>query len=223
MTPIEIVGALVASGIALAAWSFLYRENAVYRIVEQLLIGSLAGYGVVLGLTAAWSKGVIPAAKGDLFMGLSVVVGILFFARFFGTRLAVYSRIPMALLLGVGFGVSILAMIQAQLVAQITDTMKSLLSIDTIIIFIAVVTTIFYFSYATEHKGPLAHVDRIGRIAMMVAFGTIFGQTFMGYVAKVQAAMDPIVKVPGIYVLPVAAAILAVALWKDMAARAKKK
>jgi len=226
MTPIDIAAGLVSAALALMAWSLLYKENGFYRLGENLLVGGTIGYGVVLGLKAVWSHGVVPAMQGDLWLGLAVVVGLLFFVRFFGRKYVWYSRIPLAVLLGVGFGVSLNAMIQAQITVQLIATMKSLFvggnileTINNIVIFVGVVTTMFYFVYSIEHKGPLNTVSKIGRYVMMVAFGGSFGFNLLGRIAMLVSPMQAVVVPPGAYLIPVALAIMGYVLWRDLQKR----
>jgi len=221
MTPIETLTALLSSAVALMAWSFLYKDNPFYRLVERVLVGGTIGYGVVLGMRSVWNRGILPAAQGDLTMILAVVVGLLLYLRLGGKKVSWYSRIPVSVLLGVGFGVGLTTMIQAQITLQLADTMKSLATGNLLTIFsntfimVGVVCTVFYFFYSVEHKGPLSTASKIGRYVMMMGFGAAFGFNLLGRTSVLISPLLPVVKPPGIYLVPIAVAGVAYGLWKD--------
>lgn len=229
MTPVQIAAALVSAGLAIMAWSLLYKENGFYRLGENLLVGGTVGYGVVLGLKGVWNDGIVPAMAGNWWIGLAVIVGLLFFARFLGRKYVWFSRLPLAVLLGVGFGVSLIAMIQAQITTQLAATMRPLFvggdilqTINNVLIFVGVVTTIFYFVYSIEHKGPFNTVSKIGRYIMMAAFGGSFGFNMLGRFAILVTPLQPVVVTPGAYLIPVALAVLGYFLWRDYKKRDAK-
>lgn len=221
MTPEETFIALIPPALTLMSWSMLYKPNAFFRFAENIIVGGMAGYGTVLALKAVWSRGVIPGVGGNMVAGLATIFGLLIFFRF-GTRETRWlSRIPVAVLIGVGFGASLRSMIQAQITAQIIDTMRPLVlanlqqTSDNIIIFVGTVTTLFYFFYSVEHKGAFAMPSKIGRLIMMSAFGATFGFAFQGRIAMLAGIMGSLVKAPGMYLVPVAAVLIVYEIWRD--------
>ena len=88
----------------------------------------------------------------------------------------------MALIIGAGAGVSIPAMMQAQIFAQMKASMGSYASINNIIVTLAVITSLSYFFFSREHKGALGTSAKIGVFFMMLFFGATFGYTVMSRV-----------------------------------------
>jgi hypothetical protein len=105
-------------------------------------------------------------------------LGFLMFTRF-SERLSWLSRISLALVIGAGAGVSIPAVMQAQIMAQMKASMASFASINGIIIVLAISTTLIYFFFSKEHKGWFGGTAKVGIWFLMIFFGATFGYTVM--------------------------------------------
>jgi hypothetical protein len=165
------IGTLIAAILTLFIFSFLYKDNPFYKFAEYLLVGISVGYFIVISIkTTVVPKLLIPG-----------ILGFFMFLRFL-PKLAWLSRISMALIIGAGAGVSIPAMMQAQIFAQMKASMGSYASINNIIVALAVITTLSYFFFSREHKGALGTSAKIGVFFMMLFFGATFGYTVMSRV-----------------------------------------
>jgi hypothetical protein len=223
MTPLEVIGYLFTSAMALMAFSLLYKNNPFFRIAENILVAGLVGYGTVLAFRTVWTKGVIPALGGDLVMVISLIVGSLIYLRITDIKqVQWFGRIPVMILVGTGLGASLRALIQAQLTAQIVDTMRPLYvagdfvkSIGNIIIVVGVISTIFYFYYSREQKGPLQKVSKIGQYVMMIAFGANYGYAFTTRFTQLITPVRQLVSYPGYYMIPIAVIILVIGIWRS--------
>ena len=177
------LGTLIAAILTLFIFSFLYRDNPFYKFAEYLLVGISVGYFIVISIkTTVVPKLIFPIFReGDLLYLIPGILGFFMFLRFF-PKLAWLSRISMALIIGAGAGVSIPAMMQAQIFAQMKASMGSFASINNIIVVLAVITTLSYFFFSREHKGALGTSAKIGVFFMMLFFGATFGYTVMSRV-----------------------------------------
>lgn len=177
------LGTLIAAILTLFIFSFLYRDNPFYKFAEYLLVGISVGYFIVISIkTTVVPKLIFPIFReGDLLYLIPGILGLFMFLRFF-PKLAWLSRISMALIIGAGAGVSIPAMMQAQIFAQMKASMGSYASINNIIVALAVITTLSYFFFSREHKGALGTSAKIGVFFMMLFFGATFGYTVMSRV-----------------------------------------
>ncbi|MCJ7458288.1 MAG: hypothetical protein MUP17_04795 [candidate division Zixibacteria bacterium] len=177
------LGTLIAAILTLFIFSFLYRDNPFYKFAEYLLVGISVGYFIVISIkTTVVPKLIFPIFReGDLLYLIPGILGFFMFLRFF-PKLAWLSRISMALIIGAGAGVSIPAMMQAQIFAQMKASMGSYASINNIIVALAVITTLSYFFFSREHKGALGTSAKIGVFFMMLFFGATFGYTVMSRV-----------------------------------------
>jgi len=177
------IGTLIAAILTLFIFSFLYKDNPFYKFAEYLLVGISVGYFIVISIkTTVVPKLIFPVFReGDLLYLIPGILGFFMFLRFF-PKLAWLSRISMALIIGAGAGVSIPAMMQAQIFAQMKASMGSYASINNIIVALAVITTLSYFFFSREHKGALGTSAKIGVFFMMLFFGATFGYTVMSRV-----------------------------------------
>lgn len=177
------IGTLIAAILTLFIFSFLYKDNPFYKFAEYLLVGISVGYFIVISIkTTVVPKLIFPIFReGDLLYLIPGILGFFMFLRFL-PKLAWLSRISMALIIGAGAGVSIPAMMQAQIFAQMKASMGSYASINNIIVALAVITTLSYFFFSREHKGALGTSAKIGVFFMMLFFGATFGYTVMSRV-----------------------------------------
>lgn len=118
--------------LTLAIFSFLYRDNPIYRFAEHLFVGLAAGYFIVIQyhsvfLTNLWNPLTTAYAnmvKGDQYVGwdialvIPLVVGAMMFAQM-SSRHAWLARWPMAVVIGSYSGLAIIGFAQGDLIPQI--------------------------------------------------------------------------------------------------------
>jgi hypothetical protein len=93
------------------------------------------------------------------------------------------SRWPIAFTVGIGSGLAVTAAVQGYLLPQVSDTLRPLVNANNIVVFIGVITTLFYFYFSREHTGALGVASRVGIVFIMVAFGASFGYTVMARIS----------------------------------------
>ena len=183
-------GIWVAAILTLAVFSFLYRENPVFRFAEHLLVGISAGYYLVqYFFSAVYKKLYVPVFDNHeyaLIMG--GVLGVLMFSRL-SRKWEWVSRYPIAFYVAAWAGYVIPSYVQVRILEQARSTMFNPMAlppaeaISSFIIFLGVVTTLAYFYFSAERKEVLKVSSRIGIIFIMVGFGATFGYNVMGRVS----------------------------------------
>lgn len=181
----------IAALLTLAAFSFLYRENPFYRAAEHLFVGLSNGYAI----TFTWHRVLVPSLITPISQGQKLwlifvaIIGALYFTRFI-PRISWLVRIPIAIFLGYGSGMSLLRSIEAGIIEQAKATIVTRASFANwqaglwaILILLGVVCTIAYFFFSTERKGILKPASYIGIIFVMVGFGASFGYTVMARIS----------------------------------------
>ena len=191
------IGTIVAGVLTLAIFSFLYRDNPVYKIAETLLIGVSIGYFFVI----TWTSTLVDLLFAPLFkeghwvLTIPMILGLLMFSRFF-PKWSGLSRIPIAVMIGSGAGAAIPAMLQARTLTQMSATVMPLLTSDgwpnlsAIAVIVGVLTTLSYFYFSREHRGPLGVSAKIGTYFLMIFFGTTFGYTVMSRMSTFIGRME---------------------------------
>jgi hypothetical protein len=198
--PIEtIIGAWVATGLTLFIFSFLYKDNPLFKLAENLYVGVSVGYTIVKTYDTVivhliWKPIV---ENGEWALLVPVAIGFLMLTRYV-PKAAWLSRYAFAFIVGVGSGLAIPRVISSYILKQIEDTVRPLMvmmpgegltftwsllnpasSLNTIIILIGVSSVLFYFFFSVEHTGPGKAVARTGILFLMIAFGAAFGYTVM--------------------------------------------
>ena len=196
----EAIGVWVAVLLTLAIFSFLYRDNPIYKLAEHIFVGISAGYGVVI----VWHEAVIPILVNPLLhpeaVGLEApnywvlipgALGLLMLTRFF-RRWDWLSRWPIAFIMGLFAGAAIPVTIQMNFIEQMRGTMlpvwpsadvTSWIAFSNLLIVVGVLCTLAYFYFSREHKGALGVASRVGIYFLMVAFGAGFGNTVMARIS----------------------------------------
>ena len=185
-------GVIVAAGFTLALYSFLYKDNPLFKFGEHVYVGVAAAYTfgqvwfpVLYGdlLAPLLDSDADAAAKTNWWLLVPTLLGLLILPRF-STRLGWLSRIAFAFVVGLGAGFAIPRTISSYILAQIEPTLKPLSmsweGIDLLIILVCVVTVLIYFFFSVEHSGAVGKASKVGIWFLMISFGASFGYTIMG-------------------------------------------
>jgi hypothetical protein len=202
-------GTWVAALLTLAIFSFLYKDNPVYKMAEHVFIGISAGYFVSLEywnvfIPNLWNP-LMEGTRENMILIVPFALGLLLFTRFF-PRIAWLSRWSMAAMIGSYAGLAIIGALQGDLVAQIRANMIPLYDPESVsallsseggagiffgvlgvlrnpLIVVGLIATLIYFFFSREHKGGFGVVSKIGVWFLMISFGASFGYTVMSRVS----------------------------------------
>ena len=176
----------------IAIFSFIFKENPVYRFCEHVYVGAAAGYAISVNVKSIVDNAWTPITQeGKLTLLIPVALGILLYARFF-KNIAWLSRWSMSFMVGIGSGLAIYGGVNSQFLQQIKATMIPLNSLDNILLVIGVLSILLYFFFSVEHHGAVKHVAGLGRWVMMITFGVSFGNVVMGRISLLLGAFETI-------------------------------
>ena len=174
------IGALVTLG----AFSYLFKENFIYRAVEHIYVGASAGYAITMGYNNLVLKAWEPTVeKGQYQLIVPVLLGLMLFAPYMGSGLAWMRRYPLSFIIGIGAGITIRSAIIEQFVKQIAATALPLNSVNNIVIVVGVVTVLSYFFFTLRRTPLLNGSSELGKWIIMVTFGAAFGNAVMGRIS----------------------------------------
>jgi hypothetical protein len=198
MTTAEAIGSIIAGALTLMMYSFLYRDNIFYKFGEHLYVGISVGYLVnIEWWNALWPQFVVPFyLQQKYILIIPAVLGLMMLARFI-RQISWLSRTPMAFYVGLGSGLAIPAVLNASILEQLQSTIMKLWAVpvaantftwwwDTFslcLIFIGVLSVLFYFYFSIEHKGVVGKLGNIGIWFIMISFGAAFGYTVMARIS----------------------------------------
>ncbi|MBI2921189.1 MAG: hypothetical protein HYY18_08915 [Planctomycetes bacterium] len=201
----QAFGLWVAVGFTLAIYTFLYRDNPVFKFAEHVFVGVSNGYLLCytwftvvkpMLVVPLWHAIRPPAdkpleANETLWLLVPAFLSLCMLMRFV-PKAAWMSRWAFAFMVGTTSGVLIPLTVQAQIYKQLfpmlggfvsrggdTDAVLWVASLKSLLILIGVFAVLTYFLFSVEHKGPVRVFARTGIVFLMIAFGASFGYTVM--------------------------------------------
>ncbi len=189
----------MATGLTLFIFSFLYKDNPLFKLAEHLYVGVSVGYTIVKAYDTVIVHLILKPIfeQGEIALLVPVAIGMLMLTRYV-PKAAWLSRYAFAFIVGVGSGLAIPRTISSFILKQIEDTVRPLLSLagsdgvafsmnllnpasnlNAIIILLGVGSVLFYFFFSVEHHGPGRMIARTGIVFLMISFGAAFGYTVM--------------------------------------------
>jgi hypothetical protein len=204
-----------AALLTLFTFSFLYKDNPLYKIAEHLVVGVSAGYFVII----LYYNGLRPNLFNHLFVEntwtlkfdqlwyiVPLILGLMMYFRF-SRKLAWISRYPIAFYMGIATGLAIPLEMKNRVIQQIYGTAVKLgfdysasgflgvpQGIWDILIVVLTVCSLIYFFFSKEHKGMFGGMAKVGIYTLMIGFGASFGYTVMArislFIQRVQFLRD---------------------------------
>jgi hypothetical protein len=182
----ETIGIWLGAFLTLCIFSFLYKDNPFYKLAEHLFVGISAGYWATLEYHNVFRPNLWDplTREGRLLLIVPFIFGLLLFSRF-TKRFSWLSRWPMALIIGIYAGITIVGYGSGDLIIQIHANLLPLwtdnwlTSLNNILLTVGVITGLIYFFFSKEHKGALGAGAMVGVWFLMISFGASFGYTVM--------------------------------------------
>ena len=124
-----VIGAWVATGLTLFIFSFLYKDNPLFKLAENLYVGVSVGYTIVKSYDTVVMHLILKpiVEKGERTLLIPVAIGMLMLTRYV-PKAAWISRYAFAFIVGVGTGLAIPRTISSFILKQIEDTVRPLIS-----------------------------------------------------------------------------------------------
>lgn len=186
------LGIITGAALTLAMYSFLYKDNPVFKIAENLFVGVAMGYWIIITWfnilkPDVYETLIVPMFKDtgkapQYIVIVPTLLGVFMLMRF-SRKLSWLSRWSFAFIVGLGAGITIPNIIHAFILKQLTfDSLISatyLGSVNNFLVLLGVVSVLIYFFFSVEHKGVVGGISVIGIWFLMIAFGASFGYTVM--------------------------------------------
>ncbi len=133
----EGIGIMLAAGITVSMYSFLYKDNVLFKTVEHLYVGVAAGYVLSVYWFAIFYADLIeplffppPGESPAWYRLMPMLLGIILLMRV-SKRIGWISRISFAFIMGFYSGIAIPNYIQTMIVQQLHYTVRPLFSAGT--------------------------------------------------------------------------------------------
>ena len=188
----EGAGIIVAAGFTLSLYSFLYKDNPLFKAAEHVYVGVAAAY--VFGIT--WYNvflddiiktyfevgGADVGGHDPWVMLFPTLLGLLMLTRF-SRRFGWLSRLSFAFVGGVGAGLTIPRYMSSFVLGQIEPSLAPITptweGVNLLLILVGVLTVLIYFFFSVEHTGAVGTASKVGIWFLMISFGASFGYTVM--------------------------------------------
>jgi len=196
--------------LTLSIFSFIYKDNPFYKFAEHLVVGTSAGYFIII----LWHNGLKPnlyarLADGDWFYFwlnsahpwylIPAILGALMWTRF-SKNYSWVSRWPMSMYIGIAVGIAIpLEManrVNKQLYAMMVaidwpnffghggfNLIDPYSGFSQVLIFVGTLSGLIYFYFSKAHTGLFGKVATLGIWTLMIGFGASFGFTVMARIS----------------------------------------
>lgn len=185
----EFIANTVAAIFTLAIFSFLWKDNPIYKAAESLAVGLSAGYFTVILIQTSLRRTLLDPLfqDGQYLVIIPGVLGLLMYLRL-TRRWTWISRYPLAFYMGIASGAALSPTILAYVVRQIEYTIVPISfgsweGIQNLLIVLMVFSALFYFFFSVEHKGVFGGTAKFGIWIIMIAFGAQFGFTVMARIS----------------------------------------
>jgi len=223
---------LVEAFCTFAVWSYLYKENPAYRLIEYLFIGMSVGHILVMSISSIYSSAITPLIAGNMLYIIPIILGLSLYFYFSRSYYYLY-RIPMALLVGTGVGLGIRGAVHSTIINQIIANisifnfgMNWLSLLKGVTIFVGSIAVLYYFifTYYIEPKSSIKTALKLPRYFIMLTFGALLANVVMVRTSYLSGRLIFLWTTDAIYTIPIAIVIFALGILYDKGVlKAKKK
>jgi hypothetical protein len=201
----------ISALLTLAIYTYLYKDNPVYKFAEYLFVGLAAGYY----FSIYWRNTLIPNLFNPIGAGPgtpgffwyigAALLGMLLLTRFF-RNIAWLSRWPIGFMVGAFAGLAIIGNAQGDLISQVQANLLPVLDntaiqgftqatgvtgkllgflwmFGNLLLIVGLITTLVFFFFSLEHKGAVGTTAKVGVYFLMLSFGASFGFTVMSRIS----------------------------------------
>ncbi|MGB9778648.1 MAG: hypothetical protein C0193_00110 [Candidatus Bathyarchaeota archaeon] len=196
ITP-ELIGAWLAAIIVVWIYSFVYKDNLLYRVAEHLFVGTAAGYSIALSLDSLNKTAFVPLGKdivANWHLIIPLLLGLTFFLKY-SKKYYWVARYGVGVNVAVGAALALRTAPMANIIKQINAAIVPLWVADDLLKtfnnwLMVLITlgglTYFIFTIFPKAEGKSTPVHKIyraffliGVYGMMVGFGALFANTIM--------------------------------------------
>ena len=202
-----VLGAWIAVGLTLFLYSFLYKDNPLFKVAEHLYLGVGMGWLFQQTVFSVWIPKVYePLSHGNLSPLVPFLLGLSLIAQFF-PKISWVSRYGFTFLMGYGAGLAIPVSLATDFVAQIEGSIRPLFAagapftmaaawqgFNALLVAGGLVCVLCYFFFSVEHKGAIKKASDVGIYFLMLYFGATFGNTVMGRFSLLYGRFDDLYK-----------------------------
>ena len=205
----ETIGLLIQGFMILAAFSILYKDNPVFKFMENLYVGIALANWVIVGMDRTYKLGIKPAMAGNLLLVIPLILGAASYLMY-SRKYNWIGRIPLSMMAALGLAFSARGLMTINFIGQIKAMMVPLTDWQNVLSIVGATLAILYFFYSVEQKGPMGNLTTVGRWFLMLAMGAFLSQSLFMYCTNVIGSVQNLLEPPAYMLIPVAVALVAI-------------
>ncbi len=207
----ETLGVLIAAGLTLMVFSYIFGDNALFKLAAHVFVGVAIGYTTVVVVYQLVPQ-LEPGNILRVFPALILCFLLIFKVRPTQGNVAnTLGSVALAFVLGVGAALAIGGALFGTLMPQVAAVATVSLNpnqyqpgagqvdwLNNIIIVIGTIGTFFYFTFTVRATGPLGGLREglvrffagMGRLVIIFTLGALFANTFSARIALLIARLQ---------------------------------
>lgn len=180
--------------LTLMVYSYLIRDNFLYRIAVYVFVGLAAGYVTIVAFESVlipWFNNTVGTGQAaNIGLGLvPVLLGLLLAFKSFSVRLAALGNLAIAFVIGVGAAVALVGALTGTLIplAQATTNVGNENVLEAVLIFVGVASSLVYFQYLARRtpEGEVVQarsirlIGLVGQGFIVVTLGALYAAAIL--------------------------------------------
>lgn len=196
----------VSALLTICSFSLLYGENPFFRLGEYTYTAIVVAHSVVTGISTLQSRfaPLISGAKPLLIIPLILGLMSIFVVW---RRYAWIASFPIAIMIGVGTGLTMRALITTEILSNIAAVIREsalilvgppINQLGYLIRVVFTITGVIYLLFTVGHKGPLekpvSYLREVGKYAFLSYLGLSVGNAIMQHSGLATSAISRLLK-----------------------------
>ena len=196
----DLFGIWVSIFLTLAIFSFLYDDNPIYKLAENLFLGISIGIGTIEIYYGVFKPNLIDHLV-QLRWQSFIPLGLLFLLMMKITKKYGYlARLPIAFIVAAFAGVKLTGEANANLMTPIAESMPNLQAswaqygfwswehdgagvFSDIVLVLGLSACLLHFYFSAKPNKVMGGISKVGITILMLSFGASFGYTVMGRIS----------------------------------------
>jgi hypothetical protein len=195
-TAFDALGAYLGASFTIMVLSFvLVRANKLSTLAQHTFTATAIANLCVVAYESVMRTGIQPMQRGNYLFVVPIALGLLYLCNLTNQYRWV-ARYPIAVIVGIGTGLSMRATIEADIVMQVLPTAKAFATstpfglFNAIVILAGTLLGLSYFLFTRQRTGIFKVTWSLGRYALMIMFGAVFGSTVISRLSALIAQLD---------------------------------
>jgi len=196
----------ISALMTICSFSLLYGDNALFRFGEYTYTAIVVAHSVVTGISTLQSRFLPLYTGAKPLLIIPLVLGLMSLFVVW-RRYAWIASIPIAVMIGVGTGLSMRALIATEILSNIKAGIREssmilvgppITRLGYLVRVVFTITGVFYLLFTVGHRGklskPLSYLREFGKYAFLSYLGLSVGNAIMQHSGLATSAISRLLK-----------------------------